>query len=189
MFAIFTCLWLFVVLMALAILFWNAYGRAMYRRVRRGRSDRDPPSYMEKEPQFFIPEKMVKSPLVAEKGDTSFAPLQDAPPRRKFWSLNKEIARGGLSPDDAPPVPSVSEREHKSWDSILDHADVSASEELHRSKSSKLRGFFAKLKKGKDQSEGDYVQGSTADIDPWFPTPAPDVAQVNTLPSCRFVLY
>ena len=55
---------------------------------------------------------------------------------------------------------------------------------LLRLKPNKLRMFFAKLKKGKTQTDDvDYVRDSTVEIDPWFPAPPQEPQHVSVHPA------
>ncbi|KAH9942410.1 uncharacterized protein BXZ73DRAFT_41013 [Epithele typhae] len=163
MFAIFAGLWLVVVFMALAILFWNSYGRRCCGRRSK--------SYDAKEPTVFYPEKMFKesSPSVEEKGEAM--PLRD-PPRRKNWSLHRMIAREEAR-GEVPPIPSREEQGQKDWDTILDHADVSAPTDAQRPKGSKVTAFISKLKKSRSRSSDneEFVQSVSSEVNPWFAPP------------------
>ncbi|KAI1795725.1 hypothetical protein LXA43DRAFT_881696 [Ganoderma leucocontextum] len=131
MFGIFAALWLFVVIMALGILFWTSYGRPLLMR----RRDRNSSDHVDAFYGGYASEKYGENgPLY----DVKLADAQDekAEPRAGFWSSLKgpwgKNARS-QSPDEgeaAPPYPAVMQKPEyqKSWDNILDNADFATHE-------------------------------------------------------------
>ncbi|TBU33694.1 hypothetical protein BD309DRAFT_859454 [Dichomitus squalens] len=163
MFAIFAGLWLFVVFMALCILFWASYGRPMLMRARRrggGPNDRD------RVDALYGGYGSGKHVEAGEKQDLYEVQLADADARDGkatasrglFWSSMKgPWRRDARSPpqvdgDLSQPRPLMMQNPvyQKSWDNILDNADPSAYEPEGEpsSKVGKSRKLMALGRKG-----------------------------------------
>ncbi|KAI0775765.1 hypothetical protein BD413DRAFT_470872 [Trametes elegans] len=131
MFAIFMGLWGLVVLMALAIIFWHAYGREMLEARRRrkwqreqraglGASALSPGSEKGGDGKHDVENSQVTLP--------SFTPLP-SPRAGLFQSVRDSIRGTGAHAQDnhlQPPHPLSLRKPdfEKSWDSFLDHANA-----------------------------------------------------------------
>ena len=139
MFGIFAALWLFVVLMALCIIFWTTYGRPLLMRVRsrRGGNGESP----DRIDAFYGGYASEKHAEAGENGNMYDVKLADekTEPRAggHFWSSFKAPWGGrtarSQSPDGgepAPPYPQMMQKPEyqKSWDNILDNADFAPHE-------------------------------------------------------------
>ena len=134
MFGIFAALWLFVVLMALCIIFWTTYGRPLLMRVRsrRGGNGESP----DRIDAFYGGYASEKHAETGENGNMYDVKLADEKTESRagghFWSSFKAPWGGrtarSQSPDGgepAPPYPQMMQKPEyqKSWDNILDNAD------------------------------------------------------------------
>ena len=136
MFGVFAALWLFVVFMALCILFWTTYGRPILMRARSRRGGNDAPDHIDAFYGGYASEKHAEA---GENGKLYDVKLTDekAEPRAGFWSSFKAPWGGktarSQSPDEgepAPPYPQTMQKPEyqKSWDNILDNADFATHE-------------------------------------------------------------
>ena len=109
MFAIFIVLWLVVVLMALAVIFWHSYGRRILDSWRKRKFQRDQRAGLDR---IVIPFREEK---YAEGGS--------APPKKTPIPIRRVEAR---DPESLHPLSTLTPTAGKSFDSFFDHASPTA---------------------------------------------------------------
>ncbi|GBE80733.1 hypothetical protein BKA93DRAFT_780396 [Sparassis latifolia] len=194
MFSIFMGLWGIVVLMALAIIFWHAYGRDWLEAHRRRKWQRRQRAGIN---GLVIPFRNTSTstpvpPLKDEDGGEmvevnlpSFTPMPSPHPRSGiFDGIRTSMRRHSGTPSQGhllqPPSHPLSMRKpqfEKSWDSFLDHSAAAASAQRHSSSPSishptKLMSLGSR---GRERFTGDEkqadVEGGASDkhTTSWFP--------------------
>lgn len=151
MFAIFMGLWGFVVLMALAVIFWHSYGRAWYRAYKKKR--------WQKRTRRGGLESIVVPYRLGDFGTTSGGTVVGNADEEKVAS---PPPNGMLAPH--PYSQSRNPAFEKSWESILDQANSQAN---HDAPKPARRPTFGSLR-GKQSAAPNDPQPSPTDDTPWL---------------------
>ncbi|KAI0339855.1 hypothetical protein BDW22DRAFT_1399493 [Trametopsis cervina] len=120
MFAVFLGLWLFVVLMALSIIWWHSYGRDMLERYKKRRWEKKQRTGIN---GILVPFRDFGNGQ--EKGSRDFESFTPEPARRPglFSNLRSGTLSGKNNNITVHPYPASNGQPFdKSWDSFLDHA-------------------------------------------------------------------